>query len=1654
MLKNNINTKKLILLFAISAISVGVYSQQKFPVTGNTSLQPPYSAYFSDYIAPGANILKFNFVFNDFREPTWQVRLRIKIESVDLKLETRPEFKPPAPLIVTPGVSVSLSASDFAEYFDFKNLSILGGSSAAFLQNGRFPEGNYLFCIEVLDYPSGIVLSNVSCASAWIRLNDPPRVISPQCDAFIDPTLPLNIPFQWQLFNAISPNATLGTEYKLVVYEVTDPYANPFTSIANGKVLQVFESDALQQTSFNYNLSSPALDIGKTYVYQIRAKDIGGRDLFKNNGLSEVCWFHYGYPENGKIKTSLPLDNKFFRKSELAYFKWSAPDLRIKNQPFIYEVKIVTIAEGQTAEQAMEENTPWQIERTFETTSTGGLDRLIRKPLKPGLQYAWQITAYSGKQTVAKSEIQKFTGPPVIDSFYAGRHVVTVLKSETNDSLNFSGVGKFRVGLTDSLEVPFQKLKLKRIVSYWVLAEGELLTELKNPKPIKLDPRKSQNGSATFYPRAAKLNRTELAMEGEVQWQLPHATKDGKVAFVKSQLSWLNYDRFKLLGAAQLSNQNSFELLDPLDFNLQLSPQSDFLISDDKFELRMQGNIQLPEKVKGKQKGKVTIPFPRTGQLFYLDSLKIETSDIAPINNTRIYLHPTILTVDLSESVSPGGKGTDPFWKGVYMREYDIQYASFTDQLSQLRFSKEIAYRFTDAAERAAPWVDALGLNFIVSSDLKKDTIYFNSFFGRINHFDLRVERNNVSSSSIAGEILLPVFSTSEFYPFTIPVTGEGLQAGYLDDFGGKSFTFNKGGGEQEIIITVKRGVFEEQRLINMSLQVEWPSLKITTPFVSNFKAWGDYKIGFGIPHGTKALDTQLQGYLNDYPATLDGIAAGSSAGYYSFAVSGKTELGDDVAGEKGPPSVNIFSIIQNKWAPDGPVYIPGQAQQITQAEINAINQEYNTTGSKIEQDISASSDEAKATASETLRTLTSQPTTTASLGDATKNFSAGVAPVPAIVPTPRGLLSKLNSQQRDMVKQIVGTVVKELTRPLTTSVNNKAADINRRIKEETDKIIMVVQRQVEDKVTSLVYSITQKIIEVSKNPKVDFTTQLNQLAEVVTKSVITEVNASIKNAINKDINKPFTDLVQIQIADRVTNHIQVTATALVIRSLEGTLNIDNVPQAVLSGMDSLMTAIANKIFDQINFSSVSNMVSNTANDVLKGIDTDKIVREIEAGAKSIIGNKLADVAANKLDKAASDFLNKQLGIDVPINFASLARKWSKGADILSLDSVNVRLKTRILELNGFVFYKKTQPVYGNVWLGDIDVLIKHPKEFSLKVVYLNGRTVEGNKYWFAQISPSDGTTYKIGDVLPKKARALKSPVNLGVASMVGVSGRVYKHMKDGDGKAIVPDMANDYGAYLNIILFDKNGGQTMRLDVAGEYIMGVDKNYIVSFDGNLQLMNNSPKVTEIDRSAAVQGIVRFSYNSAEEHFLGYGRVEINRPGQLCAAASVLVDTKPGKWRVEVGSRDDRVIFIPACAGWSPTGWLAITESEAELGLGVQYSFKFQTPNMNFGIVDVNIYFDAGVAFGVQVAIRYKPSFALLRAGIWADVWADVGINYEFPWPFDGWQRFSVLSLYARGDLLMIFEPSPVTLQGRLKGYVRLLSIVDIDFDASFKQSL
>jgi hypothetical protein len=72
---------------------------------------------------------------------------------------------------------------------------------------------------------------------------------------------------------------------------------------------------------------------------------------------------------------------------------------------------------------------------------------------------------------------------------------------------------------------------------------------------------------------------------------------------------------------------------------------------------------------------------------------------------------------------------------------------------------------------------------------------------------------------------------------------------------------------------------------------------------------------------------------------------------------------------------------------------------------------------------------------------------------------------------------------------------------------------------------------------------------------------------------------------------------------------------------------------------------------------------------------------------------------------------------------------------------------------------------------------------------------------------------------MDKTAKPLKEPVSFGPIKLVGVSGRLYHHMKDEPGRPIVPDFNTKYGAGVNFVFFDsQNKGKSIRLRLAQEW--------------------------------------------------------------------------------------------------------------------------------------------------------------------------------------------------------------------------------------------
>ena len=186
-------------IIVIISLLGGQLRAQQVPVRVTTQLIPPYSLFLSDYTRPGSNALNVTLLLNELGRLQYRGKLRITIEGQGVTLRTRPGFIPRVPLILDGGIPLQLVGADLEEYFDPRNLEFFGITRREYEQGAQLPEGFYTFCIEVLDFNRGDLVSNQGCASAWLILNDPPIINIPFDAEKLRPKNPQNIVFQSRL---------------------------------------------------------------------------------------------------------------------------------------------------------------------------------------------------------------------------------------------------------------------------------------------------------------------------------------------------------------------------------------------------------------------------------------------------------------------------------------------------------------------------------------------------------------------------------------------------------------------------------------------------------------------------------------------------------------------------------------------------------------------------------------------------------------------------------------------------------------------------------------------------------------------------------------------------------------------------------------------------------------------------------------------------------------------------------------------------------------------------------------------------------------------------------------------------------------------------------------------------------------------------------------------------------------------------------------------------------------------------------------------------------------------------------------------------------------------------------------------------------------
>lgn len=280
----------------LALLSVVSLRAQTFPVQLSVQLVPPFSGYLNDYSSPGNDNLRVFILFTDFSQPSYQLKLKFKLTGNNVTIQSKSWYYA-GPFTVEPGVPLMLSGTDLSGLLNSANLDYSGINLQQYNQSKVLPEGLYTLSVTAYDFanPLPIVVSNEASTQAWMMLCDPPITNLPTCGSELTITTVQQVTFSWSPLNMSAPTSALGTEYLFELWEVMPPTNAPGNVVLTTAPIY---STTTSQTLLNYGLTEPPLQVGWTYVWRVRAYDLDGRELFRNNGYSVICTFSWGNENN------------------------------------------------------------------------------------------------------------------------------------------------------------------------------------------------------------------------------------------------------------------------------------------------------------------------------------------------------------------------------------------------------------------------------------------------------------------------------------------------------------------------------------------------------------------------------------------------------------------------------------------------------------------------------------------------------------------------------------------------------------------------------------------------------------------------------------------------------------------------------------------------------------------------------------------------------------------------------------------------------------------------------------------------------------------------------------------------------------------------------------------------------------------------------------------------------------------------------------------------------------------------------------------------------------------------------------------------------------------------------------------------------------
>ena len=174
-----------------------VFGQTGNEITVNVNVIPPYSAKLYKYAKLEE---KFVITLMNTTSNTYNAYLKGLIRSDNgVEIATKENYRSSRPITLPPGVTTLTASSPGMDMLDEKNVNIKADPKIknSLIKDGIIPEGNYSFCISVVDYNTGAPLSQEypsGCAMIPISYLQPPVVTHPVDESGITTDLPQ---FSW-----------------------------------------------------------------------------------------------------------------------------------------------------------------------------------------------------------------------------------------------------------------------------------------------------------------------------------------------------------------------------------------------------------------------------------------------------------------------------------------------------------------------------------------------------------------------------------------------------------------------------------------------------------------------------------------------------------------------------------------------------------------------------------------------------------------------------------------------------------------------------------------------------------------------------------------------------------------------------------------------------------------------------------------------------------------------------------------------------------------------------------------------------------------------------------------------------------------------------------------------------------------------------------------------------------------------------------------------------------------------------------------------------------------------------------------------------------------------------------------------------------------